>query len=416
MAKGLSVGLFLLLAACASVKPKAAGPLTILAVGDSFTALGGAESWPAHLERLLAKDCAGVKVKNWAVPGSDSAEAAARLPAGLSIHKPQAVIAMLGIGDEEGSTPKLYPDDQKDGDHFPFAKFQSEQEYEAKLLDWMKRKPWSDRRFVYLFARPYRDAGRVDEEIAIMRGILATRAWNPWALAELGTLLRMKGRWEDAEKLHQRAFESAPEENHLLQEWLADFRDQKGFEAAYREALTLTKNHRPVDFVAASFYQAHNLREKHEQIMRKIVREGCSNRKCLLMQQVALVRNGKMKEARAIKLPPYREPLEATKVKIAEVAADVRQADRAALFLMQYPLMPAEYLEKLDLLAAVRPVAIIPNEQNFRSALENQPYDALFADRSAGDFGLFLPPATRLVAESAAARVLPWAKARGYCE
>ena len=156
------------------------------------------------------------------------------------------------------------------------------------------------------------------------------------------------------------------------------------------------------------------MRQKHEDVMRKIVKDGCRNRKCMIMLKVALERNGKKQEAETLVLPPFDRPLDSTKANLETVAMETRAAG-ASLFLMQYPLMPASYLEGLLSFAALKPVAIIPNESNFRSALAAQPYEALFLDRFAGDFGHFKAPAARLVAESALSHLLPWARKEGYC-
>jgi lysophospholipase L1-like esterase len=400
MAKGLIFAL--LLVGCAAAKPSPSLPLTVLAVGESTTALGGADSWPAQMEGLLAGSCPGLRVRPWAVPGMDSAEAAARLPAGLSIHKPQVVIVMLGINDYEGVTGLV------DGETQAFFRgdFADEAALEQALFRLQLERPWKDRRFVYLFARPYRDAGGMERQKAMLEQLRVKFPENPWVIAELGTIARAEGKLALAERLHFLAFGAALDEPHMLHEWLADFREEKTFEAARRKALRLVKNQRPADFVAASFYQAKGLRQKHEAVMRKIVRDGCATRKCLVMLKVALERNGKAKEAAAVEIPPFPELIAATRQNLKEIADEISPAQ---LFLMQYPLMPPSLLEG----AKLGPV--ISNEENFRAALAERPFEDLFTDRFAGDFGHFRAPAARLVAESAAAYLLPWARAKGYC-
>lgn len=400
MAKTLILAL--LLVGCAAAAPAPPRPLTVLAVGESTTALGGADSWPAQLEGLLAGACPGLRVKPWAVAGMDSAEAAAWLPAGLSIHKPQAVIAMLGINDYEGVTRLV------DGETQAFFRgdFADEKSLQGALFRLQLERPWKDRRFVYLFARPNRESGGMEREKALLEQLRVKFPEHPWVIAELGTIARAEGKHALAERLHYLAFGAALDEPHMLHEWLADFRQEKAFEAARRKALRLVKNQRPADFVAASFYQAKNLRQKHEAVMRKIVRDGCATRKCLVMLRVALERNGKTQEAAAVAIPPFPEPIAATRQNLKEIADETSPAH---LFLMQYPLMPAAHLEKLGL------GPVIPNEENFRAALAARPYEDLFTDRFAGDFGHFKAPAAKLVAESAAASLLPWAKQKGYC-
>jgi tetratricopeptide (TPR) repeat protein len=82
-----------------------AGTYTIMTVGESTTAnlLNGQGSWPEELQKILdARYGTGnIKVKNTAVPGTNSNLIRLRLERNLDLHSPDMVIAMIGINDDE---------------------------------------------------------------------------------------------------------------------------------------------------------------------------------------------------------------------------------------------------------------------------------------------------------------------------
>jgi acyl-CoA thioesterase-1 len=94
--------LFLLLAA--AVPARAAGPMLVLALGDSLTAgyrLKPAESFPAQLQAALRREGRDVVVHNGGVSGDTAAQGKARLDwvlAGLK-RNPDVAIVALGAND-----------------------------------------------------------------------------------------------------------------------------------------------------------------------------------------------------------------------------------------------------------------------------------------------------------------------------
>jgi len=75
---------------------------TILCLGESTTALGGAYSYPSQLERILNSSNRDVKfsVINKGVPGIHTDGVCANLAGNLDKYKPDIVIAMIGINDQ----------------------------------------------------------------------------------------------------------------------------------------------------------------------------------------------------------------------------------------------------------------------------------------------------------------------------
>jgi len=75
--------------------------VTLLAIGESSTALGGKDAWPAQAGRMLDAMNLGVRfqVVNQGIPGTDSTGLLEKLPANLARWKPDIVMVMMGIND-----------------------------------------------------------------------------------------------------------------------------------------------------------------------------------------------------------------------------------------------------------------------------------------------------------------------------
>ena len=73
----------------------------ILCIGESTTALGGENSYPAQLQQILKERRPDVSFKliNKGLVSKTSADILARLPGDLRAYQPHAVIAMIGIND-----------------------------------------------------------------------------------------------------------------------------------------------------------------------------------------------------------------------------------------------------------------------------------------------------------------------------
>ncbi len=78
-------------------------PLVILCLGESTTAIGGRDSYPAQLERYLNQinSPRTYKVINKGMPGLNTQDILIRLKSNLDTYHPDLVITMIGINDQE---------------------------------------------------------------------------------------------------------------------------------------------------------------------------------------------------------------------------------------------------------------------------------------------------------------------------
>ena len=76
--------------------------ISILCIGESTTALGGANSWPRQLERILnnIQNEKTFRVINRGISGVKTTQILENLPDYLNKYRPTYVLAMVGINDE----------------------------------------------------------------------------------------------------------------------------------------------------------------------------------------------------------------------------------------------------------------------------------------------------------------------------
>jgi tetratricopeptide (TPR) repeat protein len=79
----------------------------VLCIGESTTALGGPDAWPAQLDEALDAWGQGraFAVVNRGVPGTDSSVLATQIEANLDRYRPAIVVAMMGANDRGGAIP-----------------------------------------------------------------------------------------------------------------------------------------------------------------------------------------------------------------------------------------------------------------------------------------------------------------------
>ncbi len=101
---GLRLGGWLLLERQHGLNPAGRsdpGTVSILCLGESTTALGGRDAYPRQLERLLERARPGTDfaVVNEGIAATTTTRILARLPELLERHRPDVVVAMMGVND-----------------------------------------------------------------------------------------------------------------------------------------------------------------------------------------------------------------------------------------------------------------------------------------------------------------------------
>jgi len=101
---GLRIGGFILLSRQeygnrTPIKQK--GTYRIMCLGESTTFLGGGNSYPRQLEKILNQRNSGIKFKviNKGVPGTNSTSIVTKLEDNINKYNPDIIIVMMGIND-----------------------------------------------------------------------------------------------------------------------------------------------------------------------------------------------------------------------------------------------------------------------------------------------------------------------------
>jgi lysophospholipase L1-like esterase len=385
-------------------------PATILAVGGSTTVLGGEQGWPRRLERLLAEACPASRprVATFAVAGADSAETAARIGAGMSIYRPDAVITMVGANDHADTHDVLEADLRFFGR--PYAS-------EAGLEDALLRRilteePLRDRRYTFLFLQPYRDSSRFALGLERNEQVLAHYPDHPFAALEEARFLRILGRAEEADRWRAKAaaLGAFPAQLDAL---AALTKSPAAFDRELASLRARFPKRPELENAAANLYGARGRLREAERALRRLLpfADAAGRRVTLHLLRANLWKQGRRRDALALPAPAPFENLAVTERNYRKMIAVIRGRG-AALFPMQYPTRDPAPLRRW---AGEEAAAVISNRESFADAADLDRYDSLFVDRFAGDFGHFRPTAAARVAEAAAASLVPWLKEHSFC-
>jgi len=171
----------------------------ILCLGESTTALGGEDSYPRQLEKILDRELEGrrVAVVNKGVPGTNTAMILAELEENLDRYRPDLVVAMMGINDGRGDV--FCPVPGEESGFFSDLRI-------VKLGRWLRcrmfgappagpgnpaggRRPRNWEKYAARCAR----MGRSAEAAAAYARVLETNPGDPGILAERGAALAAAG-------------------------------------------------------------------------------------------------------------------------------------------------------------------------------------------------------------------------------
>jgi hypothetical protein len=385
------------------------GDVVILAVGESTTAMGGAQGWAPLLEGKLRAVCPSVRLQRWAVSGSDTSDVAARLAAGLSLYRPSAAILMIGANDR-GNTADVEPADAQ----FFAAGFRRVGDLESALLAMeMSEPPQDDRRYSFRFLQPLIDDGRLQDALGMNEKVLVAHPQHRMAMREEIHLLRLLGRDADARKWHDKLASLAPgsplEQAKLLEDLVGtpEFAPEL---ARLRKAFPKSPE---LEFALSSIYGSHGKLAEQEKVLRGIL-TFCGPREkrvALELLRANLWHQGKHDEASRLEAAGPFVDVPVTERNYKRVVEQLGAAG-VPFFSMQYPMRDPAPLRAWTAGAAR---AVISNQENFADAYSMDVYDRLFLDRFAGDTGHFKPEAAERVAAAAAGPVLEWLKGSGEC-
>ncbi len=398
----------------AAIKKQAS--LRILCLGESTTALGGEDSYPFQLEKILNDRIgkARVSVVNKGTPGISTAGIVAQLEDNLSKYQPNIVIVMMGINDWQDVIPnetksssllehfKSYKLARFIGMHI-VAKMQ-----EIGILQFYREGP----------------VVKTDSQVSVWNNIVHISNAESNYLS-LGTSFMCIGEYGKAEQAYKRVIEINPQsfEGHLQLacSYQLEWRFSEA-ESEYKKAIAINPDS---DFTYSQLGFLYIAQLKYEQSVLVFIRAielNPHNNKAYIDLAQSYIKLGKYIEAKetyktAIEADPQRSEAygglaslyailkqdklaasyfeKANKIRLEYYNPVTRDSykklyaalkkRRIKLICVQYPMRGIEPLKKL--FSDTDDIAFVDNEETFKNALRSAKYEDYFTDRFAGDFG-----------------------------
>jgi hypothetical protein len=384
------------------------GTVRILCIGESTTFLGGEDAYPRQLERLLNARPNGprVTVANAGIPAVTSEYLLARVPGWFATYDPDIVIAMMGVND---------PRDEPSGAlRATFESFRV-----VKLVRWgiqaLGSGRWpADSGSLHLAAHYLRygqiqNARRVidtgleldpqdlhllvgraavaaremlpvtaDESIATARAIAGSSPERHLILLAAAVAMRLQPlALEEADWLRSRVSPDSPrwgmvkfrlgmEVDRLI---AARFLDEAEATLALMAALPRVPDERAYEARVALLVKARGNDAEYDERQRQLAVAGGTATSPMTVRT-------------------YRQ------------LRDLVHGRGGRLVAVQYAMRPLRPLE--DLLERDPRVVFVSTEEPFRRVLADTPYDAIFTDAFAGDFGHATPRGNELLAQTIA--------------
>ena len=342
----------------------------ILCIGESTTLMGGEDSYPSQLEKILNSSPARgkkIKVINKGVPGVTTEYIVSELPKWLEEYRPQLIVAMMGINDYSAWVPLIEQDSSA------WSKFIKNSRI-YKLLFWIQksianRKPGNDGKGdLARTAVPNRQVLKMDVDPVLIEDSHKK---------SLDLLLFQKNNKELVDLLTERLRRNPLDEYGISYSIKLCKETIAGGELV-KKMLTLLIKETPETVPYYDLYVRCPPLPWAE-----------SGSQGEISEQVRQLREQFVNH---MTLHSYVRLIELTEQK------------KVPLVVVQYPLRDGKDLERMiNTFQRSTPIYFVNNKPSFSKALQESTYDDMFIDRFAGDFGHCTPKGNQLLAGNVAA-------------
>lgn len=407
------------------------GEYRILCLGESTTALGGENSYPAQLERILNQKLKGrhFSVINKGLPGMDTTVIISELRRNIAIYRPRMIIAMMGIND-------LQPPDK--GLFFKIkARLKTLRVYKLFRMLWERlrskevlRDMYLERGEYHLERQHYYEAQELFEKAV---ELFPRQASGYLGLAkcyvEQGMYPQMQKMLDMAQGLS-----GADPYDYISSGWV--YYDAKDFlkaESCFKKAIELSPSDYDLYIEMGQFYDACKSFPEAEWNFKKAIKlmPGNDNSWPYSVLGWHYFERGMFKQAeelfsKALAIGPeedsymdfgvlrqaqgrYEEAEEFFKKgavafnvtkRNCNILEDIAVAKDIKLVCVQYPMRKIEDLKQM--FDSARGIVFVDNERVFKDALKEGRFEDYFSDRFAGDFGHCTPLGNNILADNIA--------------
>jgi len=364
------------------------GAFRILCLGESTTALGGADSYPAQLERILDIRGGGRKfaVFNEGIVAAHTQAIISRLENMLDKYHPDMVIAMMGINDGYA-------------DNIPYIKGSG---HGLKLSDFfMSLKIVKLARFIGMNIRQRGTEIHASDQYAS----------DGKAYMEAALLSRNQGKFGEAAAAFRQALALAPKDDMLYMELGCTYMFQGDYAAAqdvFQKGIEVNRGNDSLYYWFGVLCMKQGKTQPAEESFNKSARINPLNDRAYgglgtlygsLNEKERALQSYRM--ADRVRSEYYNPGTRHSFRQLKEVTG----SRGVKLVCVQYPMRSVEPLKKI-FNGYDSNIMFVDNESAFKAAVDRDGYQAYFTDMFAGDFGHCTEKGNRLLAENVADIIL----------
>ncbi|MFC1699381.1 tetratricopeptide repeat protein [Candidatus Omnitrophota bacterium] len=434
----------------------------ILCLGESTTFLGGKNSYPHQLEKILNQQDVGLKfnVINKGVPGIDSGYIASRLEGNLDKYSPDIVVTMMGVNDrwpkedmperdavviklrlffnslrvckvakiiqqriinkarEQNaavvSNDPIQLSNVSVGQGFAFKKAaEIAEQNRATLEDFLEH---------------YSTQQRYEQAEAMFDQAMKQQAKNVKTFKQLGGYYSTQQRYEQAEAMFKKAAEIAEQNRATLEEFLEHYSTQQRHEQAeamFKKAAEIAEQNRATLEEFLEHYSTQQRYEQAEAMFDQAMKQQAQARKAKIGLRELYHTQQRYEQAEAM-FKKALENISREPEKEEELGGEFSMQQREKynpvtqhnyrklkdlvikrgiiLICLQYPMCSVQPLKKV--LGSDPGLLFVDNETIFKQTVQQEGYQEYFEDNFGGEFGHCTAKGNRLMAENVAKVIL----------
>ena len=426
--------------AAVSFRRKVKDEYRILCLGDSTTAFGGKDSYPAQMENILNQGDLARRftVINRGIPGLDSAGIVSQAKGNIKRYSPDMIIALMGINDEFESLSaldagykmkslirrsrvyelvKLFVLRLRSADNLrdtyflegvSCLEYQRYREAERMFAKVIKLSPEWPSAHIYL-SQCYYEQGRLDKAEELIQKAEALAVNFPLIYSDIGWRYSDMGFLSLAEEAFKKAIEAKPLES-IGYHHLAQFYQERGryyeAEEMFRKAMRLSPDDNYNNYMDLGMhYFERGMLYEAEDALKKAVSMDASDPMAYWYLGYLKKEQGHFAEASS-----YFSMIQSTLERINKAARanfnrlrNIAVDNAIVLVAVQYPMRKLDSLK--NMFSEPGRIIFVDNEAVFREALKKGRYEDYFIDRFAGDFGHCTAAGNQLLARNIASAI-----------
>ena len=426
--------------AAVSFRRKVKDEYRILCLGDSTTAFGGKDSYPAQMENILNQGDLARRftVINRGIPGLDSAGIVSQAKGNIKRYSPDMIIALMGINDEFESLSaldagykmkslirrlrvyklvKLFVLRLRSADNLrdtyflegvSCLEYQRYREAERMFAKVIKLSPEWPSAHIYL-SQCYYEQGRLDKAEELIQKAEALAVNFPLIYSDIGWRYSDMGFLSRAEEAFKKAIEAKPLES-IGYHHLAQFYQEKGrypeAERMFKKAMRLSPDNNYNNYIDLGMhYFERGMLFEAEDALKKAVLVDARDPVAYWYLGYLKKEQGHFAEASS-----YFSMIQSTLERINKAARanfnrlrNIAVDNAIVLVAVQYPMRKLDSLK--NMFSEPGRIIFVDNEAVFREALKKGRYEDYFIDRFAGDFGHCTAAGNQLLARNIASAI-----------